>query len=182
MGTFNTTKFISTGLTDFSGIIENVGTRLAGEGYTFTRESGALGDYFSITKGGIFKSVLGMKTALNVELTQMNGGVSVSAKVGMFGQQVIPTMITLFVAWPVLLTQIGGMVEQSKLDEKVIGMLEEEIRRAEQESASDSGAAGDPAVTNPEEGAAAAGTFCTSCGAKLSAGARFCSACGSPVQ
>ena len=27
----------------------------------------------------------GMKTALNVELTQMNGGVSVSAKVGMFG-------------------------------------------------------------------------------------------------
>ena len=177
MGTFNTTKFISTELTDFSEIIENVGTRLAGEGYTFTKESGAVGDYFSVTKGGIFKSVLGMKTALNVELTQMHGGISVSAKVGMFGQQVIPTMITLFVAWPVILTQIGGMVEQSKLDEKVIGMLEEEIRREEKEKVS----AADISQ-NPQGGSAEPGTFCTSCGAKLSAGARFCSSCGSPVQ
>lgn len=180
MGTFNTTKFISTELTDFSEIIENVGTRLAGEGYTFTKESGAIGDYFSITKGGIFKSVLGMKTALNVELTQMHGGISVSAKVGMFGQQVIPTMITLFVAWPVILTQIGGMVEQSKLDEKVIGILEEEIRRAERENMFSAENTEDISQ-NPEEGAVH-GTFCTSCGAKLSAEARFCSSCGSPVQ
>ena len=110
----------------------------------------------------------------------MHGGISVSAKVGMFGQQVIPTMITLFVAWPVILTQIGGMVEQSKLDEKVIGILEEEIRRAERENVFSAENTEDISQ-NPEEGAVH-GTFCTSCGAKLSAEARFCSSCGSPVQ
>ena len=84
-----------------------------------------MSDYFSLSKGGIFKTVLGMKTALNVELTRLQGGVSISAKIGVFGQQAIPTMITLFVAWPVGLTQIGGMFQPSKVDDQEIGMVGE---------------------------------------------------------
>lgn len=172
MGMFNTIKFVKTDLVDFSKAVERVGERLIQEGYTFTQGSGALSDYFSLSKGGIFKTVLGMKTALNVELTRMQGGVSISAKIGMFGQQAIPTVITLFVAWPVVLTQIGGMIQQSQLDEKVIGMLEEEIRSEE------SGR-----VTETIDVAAQRETkFCTACGQKVSSSARFCSSCGHALQ
>ena len=184
MGTFNTVKFISTDMRDFSGVIGRLEEQLTGQGYTFSRGDGALGYYFSITKGGIFKTVLGMKTALNVELTPMTGGVNVDAKVGIFGQQVIPSIITLFVAWPVLLTQIGGLVEQSKLDEKVIQMTEEAIRQTETGGYVDSGYAGSDGNygttggNGASAGAASGFEFCTQCGAKVPSGSKFCCGCG----
>lgn len=172
MGTFSTTKFVKTNLVDFSKVVERVGERLTQEGYTFTQGDGALSDYFSLSKGGIFKTVLGMKTALNVELTRLQGGVSISAKIGVFGQQAIPTVITLFVAWPVVLTQIGGMIQQSQLDDKVIGMLEEEIRSEESERFAEKKDTTAQGETN----------FCTACGQRVPTNARFCSFCGSALQ
>lgn len=176
MGTFNTTKFISTDMKDFAQVIDRLDEQLTGQGFTFSRGDGALGYYFSITKGGIFKSVLGMKTALNVELTSMSGGVNVEAKVGIFGQQLIPSIISMFVAWPVLLTQIGGLVEQSKLDEKVIQMTEDAIRQLET-----GGTGSDAGVVSG--GASAEGyEFCTQCGARVPAGSRFCCGCGKQLH
>lgn len=190
MGSFNSVRFISTSITDFSEVADMVGEQMTQQGYTYTRNDSALGCSFSITKGGIFKSVLGMKTALNVDMAPMAGGVNVSAKVGVFGQQVLPTLITMFVAWPVLLTQISGMVQQAKLDDEVIQKIEQCIRVLE-----NSGAAGTYRGT-PGMGAApfqndAAGAgqaaqqgfeFCTSCGNKVPLGSKFCNGCGAKLH
>lgn len=96
MGTFNTTKFIPTAMRDFDPVILQAEEYFQSLGYEFSRGDSASGNYFSISKGGIFKAVLGMKTALNVDLVPMTGGVTVTAKVGIFGQQVIPSIISAF--------------------------------------------------------------------------------------
>ena len=144
----------------------------------------------SLTKGGIFKAILGMKTALKVVLLPQGNLINFEASVGIFGQQVIPTLIMLFVTWPVLITQIWGLVKQSQLDDKVLAVanqviLEHQAGVCPCQDLSDAGGIkvvnGDTVVitdfgTNP------AGRFCTNCGTKLPDNARFCSNCGAPLS
>lgn len=117
------------------------------------------GSDISITKGNLFKAVLGMRTALKVKLIPQSGGVFFDASVGIFGQQAIPTAITLFVFWPVLLTQIWGLVQQSKLDDRAL-------------------AAAERAINNSTELPYTSSQFCTSCGHRVDSSAKFCSECG----
>lgn len=177
MGTFNTTKFIPTAMRDFDPVIIRAEEYFQSLGYDFSRGDSAAGNYFSISKGGAFKAVLGMKTALNVEMTPMTGGVSVSAKVGIFGQQLVPTIISTFFLWPVLLTQISGMVQQSKLDDQVVQFLEQTIRQIEvSQGQMQQQSYGGPQPT------AAAGQFCTNCGTAVPSGAKFCCGCGAKIE
>lgn len=173
MGTFNTTKFIPTAMRDFDPVIIRAEEYFRSLGYEFSRGDSASGYYFSISKGGMFKAVLGMKTALNVEMVPMTGGVSVTAKVGIFGQQIIPTLISTFFLWPVLLTQISGMVQQSKLDDQVVQFLEQTIRQIEAVQAQ-------PSFQNQNQ--RTAGQFCTNCGAVIPEGAKFCCGCGAKIE
>ncbi len=81
----------------------------------------------SITKGGLFKAIIGMKTALKITLVPKGNKIQFDAGVGLFGLQVIPAAIALFVTWPVLLTQMWGLIQQSKLDDKALDIAEREI-------------------------------------------------------
>ena len=51
----------------------------------------------SITKGGLFKAVLGMKTALKVTLLPQGTEVSFEAGVGIWKQQAVPTIISMLI-------------------------------------------------------------------------------------
>lgn len=91
-----------------------------------------------------------------------------------FGQQVIPTLVMWFITWPVLLTQIWGMVQQSKLDDKALAAARAVISER----------GGNPysyGTVPPPMPAAGRAKFCTNCGASLPANAKFCSECGNPV-
>ena len=136
------------------------------EGFTAKSDSYAGGVYdISLAKGNVFKAVLGMKSALKVSLTPQGNAIHINAGVGIFGQQAIPTAITMFVFWPVLIPQIWGMVQQSKLDDKAIAIAEKVIMEKSMASYSyDSSAQGS--------------SFCTNCGNKVSGNARFCPNCG----
>jgi NADH pyrophosphatase NudC (nudix superfamily) len=70
-----------------------------------------------------------------------------------------------YVAWPVLITQVWGLVEQSKLDDRALNI-----------------AKGVVAGGSPVAAAHDSKRFCTACGKENSATARFCSACGNPLQ
>ncbi len=176
MSAFSATRFIPTRIKDLSPVLDEVEKEMTREGYSFTRNESASGTHFSITKGGIFKSVLGMKTALNVSLTPVSGGINAEAKVGIFGQQIIPTLISLFVAWPVLLTQITGLVQQAKLDDQVLSLIESQVRALEQQAYFEG--TNSPAGSGPMQDF----EFCTSCGAKIPAQAKFCSQCGTKLR
>jgi hypothetical protein len=115
----------------------------------------------SITKGGVFKAVVGMKTALKVTIVP-NGIESFTAEagVGIFGAQAIPTALTMLVAWPVMIPQIWGLIEQSKLDEHVLGLIQQSV---------DQNKNGSNAL------------FCPNCGHKVNTGDKFCGGCGAKL-
>ena len=116
----------------------------------------------SITKVGFFKAILGMKSALKISLLPQHETILFDASVGIWGQQAIPTAISLFVFWPVLLTQIWGTIQQANLDDKALAIINEVVSTS-------------PMPIAEEETTM---KFCTACGHRNSSDARFCSECG----
>lgn len=172
MGAFNTKTELQGNPALIPAIADRICCDFAADGYEVTREDLISGGVdISVTKGGMFKAVLGMRTALKVTLIPQSQSISFEAGVGIFGQQVVPTLIMLFITWPVLLTQIWGLVQQSKLDDRAFAAARSVI--AESHS---SGAVAE--LMQPDTDGC---RFCTSCGSHLPAGARFCSHCGAQV-
>lgn len=161
MATFNSNKFIPTNLKDLSGVVQLTKQNFETKGYIVNVEDSSYGSFISLTKGGIFKTILGMKTSLNLDVKILSGGISVDAKVGIFGQQLIPSLIMWFVAWPVLLTQITGLVQQANLDDEAINVIETAVKQCENGAPVESGTA-----------------FCVNCGSAMPENAAFCSSCG----
>lgn len=142
------------------------------DGYEVVSESLISGGYdISITKGNLFKAILGMKTALKITLTPYPQGINFEANVGIFGQQAIPTVISMFFFWPVLIPQIWGLVQQSKLDDKALSICKEVIAA----NAYSSNHAN--METSQFES-----RFCTECGAKVQPNAKFCPECGAKLS
>lgn len=168
MATFNTKKV----LYGSSSLIPTIATRIQeefqNEGYEVAMDALSSGGYdISITKGGVFKAVLGMKTALKVTLLPQGENINFEAGVGIWGQQAIPTVISMLFFWPVLITQIWGMVDQAKLDDKALDIAKDVIYSNNAGSTNASSAAGSK--------------FCTGCGTKNSESANFCCGCGRPL-
>ena len=107
-----------------------------------------------------------MKTALKVTLLPRGSNIHFEAGVGIWGQQAIPTVISMLFFWPVLITQIWGMVEQSKLDDKALEIANDVISMS-----SKNGAAS----------ASVGSKFCPYCGTENPADARFCKLDGKPL-
>lgn len=165
MGTFNTHKIINADPSLIPAMADKITGHFRSQGYDVDVQVSELGTYdISLTKGGMFKAVLGLKTALKVTLKPESDRVSFDAGIGIFGQQLIPTLIMYFVAWPVLLTQIWGMVQQANLDDTAL-MLAESVVPATSSASK---------VVEP----ISISSFCPNCGGKCEAGMRFCSSCG----
>lgn len=169
MGTFNTTKNLYADPSLIPAIATRIQEAFEAEGYEVLNQpllSG--GADLSLSKGGIFKSVLGMKTALKIRLTTQGEHIFFDASVGIFGQQVIPTIISLFFAWPVAITQIWGLVRQSKIDDRALEIAEDVIRENKGNVKSSFSSAGSK-------------RFCTECGTQVPEGASFCPNCGNKL-
>lgn len=168
MGTFNTHKIINAEPSLIPAMANKITDYFKSQGYEVDVQLSDLGTYdISLTKGGMFKAVLGLKTALKVTLKSELDKVSFDAGIGIFGQQLIPALIMYFVAWPVLLTQIWGMVQQSNLDDTAL-MLAESVIPAMSSTSK---------VVEPTS----ISSFCPNCGGKHDAGMKFCPYCGAKL-
>lgn len=168
MGTFNTKKLIYGNPALIPEIASRIETSFSAEGYSVQSQELLSGvSDISISKGGIFKSVLGMKTALKINLKSQSGAILFDASVGIFGKHVVPMVVMYFVGWPLLLTQIWGLVQQAKLDDKALAIAEDVVRNS-------SFASQQPQYSAP----ASRGMFCTGCGSEVPSGAAFCPHCG----
>lgn len=175
MGTFNTNAILKGNPSLIPAMADRICQVFAVDGYEVNRDNLMSGGVdISVTKGGFFKAVLGMKTALKITLVPRDNAIAFEAGVGIFGQQAIPTIIMLFFAWPVLLTQIWGLVQQADLDDKALAAAQSVIDEAGPATCSGFGS------TTPSPSGCA--KFCTNCGTKLPDNARFCSNCGSPIN
>ena len=129
MGVFESEKSFSCNPALINEIAQNIVTEFQRDGYECAIVPSGYGTQISIRKGGMFKAALGLKTSLNVVITPIPNAnaITIKAGVGLFAQQAIPTAIMLFVFWPVIVTQIWGLVQQSHLDDKVMTIAERTI-------------------------------------------------------
>jgi hypothetical protein len=129
MGTFNSSKTVPYHVEDLSPVAQDVMRHFEQQDYEVTVTNIPTGGVqVSIRRGGTFKAIIGMKTALNIKIEPVANGTTVEAGVGIFGQQAIPTAITLLVFWPVILAQVWNMAQESKLDEEALRVAEESLK------------------------------------------------------
>ena len=151
----------------------------------------------SITRGGMFKKAVGLKSALTIGLQKRPHGTYVRAGAGVFGKQAAPTVISVFVAWPVLLPQVWGLIRESGLDDEAVRVVELSINRMVRSSGMTAVDTSDAPGTDDRTAVAGARTgagrpggsaparFCPNCGTEGAPDSRFCSACGAsraPVE
>ena len=166
MALIDSTRIYTTQVQDIDSILDYCETYFTAKDYKVSKEQLANGGFISITNSGIFKSISGMSTGLNITLTQMKGAISVSMKVGIFGKQLVPTAISMLLFWPMLIPQIYGLVKQYNLDTETYGVIEAAIKECEA-----------PYSNNIDEDTA----FCPFCGVKTPTSAKFCVSCGKRI-
>lgn len=121
MGAFTTTKILYGDKSIIPYVAENIRMAFISEGYEVRITNPSKGDEMYISKGGILKSALGLQSALKITIKPTCDGY---IKFKSFKQQAIPTLITVCFCSPVVVTQIWGMIKQSKLDEKALEVAE----------------------------------------------------------
>ena len=130
MATYSTQKLLDANVSQIPQIAEAIRKDFADDGFeVYVDNLMSGGRDISITKGNLFKAVLGMRSALKISLTPRQSGVFFDANVGIYGQQAIPTIISMLFFWPVLITQIWGLVQQSSLDDRALEVAENVISK-----------------------------------------------------
>lgn len=166
MGVFKTSKLLHGNPSLIPLISEKIAEEFKNDEYEVTIiDLTTGGKEVSITKGGIFKAIIGMKTALKIKLVPKDNRIQFDAGVGIFGLQAIPAAIALFVTWPVILTQIWGLIQQSKLDDKALDIAEREIYN-------------DSSVNYQQEQY----VYCPRDGKRIPANSEYCPYCGTKIK
>ena len=138
MGTFNSSKTVPYFVEDVAPVAQDVMRHFESQDFEVTETNIPTGGVqVSIRRGGIFKAIIGMKTALNIKIEPVANGTTVDAGVGIFGQQAIPTAITLLVFWPVLVAQVWNMAQESNLDDEALRVAEESLKANSSKAASE---------------------------------------------
>src|SRR6266545_4499320 len=184
--TFSSSRVVPVTVADLTPVANDVMEHFRLQGYEVTGERTATrGWHISLAKGTVFAAVLGMKTALNVELETTSTATVAKAGIGIFGRQVVPVLIARFVAWPVWLTQVWGLVQQAKLDDEALDAAERSlyahatrVTPVPPGTAGAANAANAAAAEPATSGAPPPDRFCTECGAPVPRAAKFCSECG----
>lgn len=166
MGVFKTSKLLHGNPSLIPLISEKIAGEFKNDEYEVTViDLTTGGKEVSITKGGMFKAIIGMKTALKIKLVPKDNRIQFDAGVGIFGLQAIPAAIALFVTWPVILTQIWGLIQQSKLDDKALDIAEREIYN-------------DSSVNYQQEQY----VYCPRDGKRIPANSEYCPYCGTKIK
>ena len=172
MATYSKKRLLPASATQIPQMAESIRQEFIYDGFEVNVETLLSGGVdISITKGNVFKAVLGMRSALKVTLIPQQTGVLFDANVGVFGQQAVPAVISMFFFWPVLITQIWGLVQQASLDDRALAAAER-VSGGQQYQ-----------VPTQEAPVAAVGSanFCPECGQKVEPGGKFCPNCGTKL-
>ncbi|GIJ48340.1 hypothetical protein Val02_52260 [Virgisporangium aliadipatigenens] len=174
MGLFKSERRIWTdGPVDMDAVVQELTHHFTSKGFQVVvqRSGGGAWDV-DATRSGVFRSVAGMQTALKIRLEEERGAVIARAGVGVLGQLALPALVATFVFWPVIATQVWGLVQSARMDNQAIEVVE---RAVERHSGRVPAPVGLPAGATGPDGQtcgacgcpAGGGSYCTGCGARL---------------
>ncbi len=129
MGVFQSQKTVRVQVADLSVVAEAVASHFQAKGFEVKKDKVEDSWYVSISKSSVFKTVMGTRTGLNVELEPKGDDVEISAGVGVFGQRGGGGLGALMTG-PMAITQLWGAVQQSKLDEEALAVAEKALQDA----------------------------------------------------
>lgn len=125
MGAFTTKKTLYGNASQIPSVAEKIRKAFVAEGYEVRIDNPDSGQEIYITKGGLFRAALGLRSALKVIMKpSRDGKINFEAGISIIKQQFVPTVITMCFFSPVVIAQIWGMIKQSKLDEKAVAIAE----------------------------------------------------------
>jgi len=125
MGTFATTKNFKASQEFIPFACSKIKNAFESEGFEYSVKSESYNKtVISVTKGNLVKQVVGLKQGLEIGFSYGDGNIFVNANGTVIKDQAIASALMLFVAWPVLIPQIIGLINQSKLDEKAMVVVE----------------------------------------------------------
>ena len=125
MGAFSIKKKLYGNSQNIPSVAEQIRKEFVAEGYEVRIAEPSTCQEIYITKGGLFKAILGLRSALKITMEpSRDGNIDFYAGVSIVKQQLIPTIITMTLFSPVVIAQIWGMIKQSKLDEKALEIAE----------------------------------------------------------
>ena len=183
---FKSEKFIPISVGDLEPVAQELKQHFEQRRYAVECAQVAPGTWeVGITRGGAFKAAVGLKSAMKVQIEGVDQGTMVRARVGIFGKQAIPTMITMLVMWQMIFVQAWEMIREAHLDDEAVQVVEVSLTRHHRAAARGEAAGGsrqDDGHLWPDADTAAdswpSGQVCTGCGGRLDESARFCPHCG----
>jgi hypothetical protein len=181
MSIFKCEKFIPISVADLEPVAHDVEAHFQQRSYQVSSMQTAVGTWeVDITSGGMFKAAVGLKSALKIQIEAIPAGTIVRAGAGIFGKQAVATVITMFVAWPVILTQAWGIIRQAGLDDEAVRIIEVSLSRQDRAARGRNGQAPEPeaASSAPTAAHGITGVHCAGCGTQLEQSSRFCPHCG----
>lgn len=130
MGAFKSNKIIYGNPSKIPYIAEEIRKVFVADGFEVRIVEPAKGNEIYLTKGGLFKAIIGLRSALKITMQPDGRGyIDFEAGVSIVKQQFIPTILTVCVFSPLVIAQIWGMIRQSKLDEKALSIAENYVYR-----------------------------------------------------
>lgn len=128
MGAFTTKRTLYGNASKIPYVAEQIRQSFAAEGYEVRVANSASGEEIFITKGGLFKAAIGLRSALKITMKPtQEGHINIEAGVSIIKQQLIPTLLTMCFFSPVVIAQVWGMIKQAKLDEKAVAIAERAV-------------------------------------------------------
>ncbi len=159
MSLFKVAKTVPGSVADLGPVVRAVMKHFTDLDYEVRREQSSPQCWeIGIHKGGTFKAIVGLKTALRIRIETIGTSTQVEAGIGLLESQGISTAISMLAFWPVLVTQTWGVVRQSKLDEEAIAVAE--------------------AALLAQQALPGTSRYCHECGVALAEASAFCHACG----
>lgn len=161
MGKFSSSKVFAAPQEFIPFASRKIRSSFESEGFNYAVESESANRLVvTVTKGNLFKQIVGLKQGLEITLSNNDGKVSVNAKGTVIKDQLIASALAWFIAWPVIIPQVVGMINQSNLDEKAIDVVSSAFKEFDAEKT----------------------MFCPHCGTKVSRNDTCCPNCGASLN
>lgn len=168
MSVFNEKKIVYGYVDNIEDVLNDVKTYFESKKFEVHIENDQNTGFISITKGGIFKTVTGLKVALNTSLKKQTDSIFVESKLGAFGSKVAVLLVGVYViAWPLAVSAALGMIMQTNLNKEMMEQIEKAVYMHSKHS-----------ISEPQKTISVEKKTCSECGYVLPLDAVFCPECG----